>query len=122
MTVASALAQLQKGDKIDVASGIGWSSPLIVVAATETERWRVPFDDDWFFREVVVETSGGTQYRAEVGVDGDVRLFREYDDEEKNLGKVTSVEKVGEVSRERKLRLAEPDELGLSAIGERRAV
>jgi hypothetical protein len=122
MTVATAVAQLETGDKIDAdPTHTTWSKPVVVVDATDTERWRVPFDEDWVFREFVLEVSGKHQYHAEIGTDGEVRVYGEYDGRRKNLGKITSLEKVGEVSAEKRLRLSDPDDLGLAPIGERRS-
>lgn len=116
----TAVAQLEPGDKINAdPTHTTWSKPVVVVDATDTERWRVPFDEDWVFREFIIEVGCSNQYHAEIDADGDVRIYGEYDGCLKNLGKLTALEKVGEVSAEKKLRLSEPDDFGLTPLGER---
>jgi hypothetical protein len=123
MSVVAALVQAEKGDKIDAdPTHTTWSKPIVVVAANDVDRWHVPLGDDWFFRDLVVEVAGNKEYHVTVDAEGEARIYGEYHGAERNIGKLTAAEKVGEVSAEKKLRLSEPDEVGLSAIGERRAL
>jgi hypothetical protein len=123
MSVVAAIVQAEKGDKIDAdPTHTTWSKPVVVVTTNEADRWHVPFGDDWFFRDVVIEVAGNNEYCVTIDADGEARIYGEYNGAERHIGKLTGAEKVGEVSAEKMLRLSEPDEIGLSAIGERRAL
>jgi hypothetical protein len=123
MSLVTTLAQAEKGDKIDAdPTHTTWSQPVVVATANQVDRWHVPFGDDWFFRDLIIEVAGTNEYRITIDADGEARIYGEYDGAERHIGKLIAAEKVGEVSAEKMLRLSEPDEIGLSAIGERRAL
>lgn len=123
--LASVVAQIEKGDKLQAdPTHTTWTSDVIVIEAGATSEWRVPFDDDWYLREFVIEGPGGqgVYYRVDHDADGVANLYRMREDApDERYGKLTSLDRVGEVSMQKRLSLASPDELGLSPLGERRA-